>query len=195
METFELDSNKKVSLKKLKTKEIVITKVSLENSSEVANLFLPIAIETVYPTGRIVRDIFNPISYFSNTQKALSTDEPFNLIIKNCDLVTLNVINPQEKKFKFIIHYSKPKYELKVLNIAITQDLEGYIYSLPKVEMEKIKEYFPNSNPVGQIFMTRSNKLDFETLYGDVLPHILPTLTGLTQEELLRIGKINIEKY
>lgn len=194
MKKIILDSLDPLHLKKVRLKEIVIKKIKLIDSTNINNLFLPIAIETKYFNGSVYKGVLNPIVYFSNKKKGLETDLVMDYIIRDCTNTILTIHNPKRDVFKLEILYAELKPIIEELEITITEDIEGYIYGLSNIQLKKIREFFPHSLPVNSIFVSKINKADFESLHGDFVPHIINVLTGLSIDELKKVKKIRLNR-
>lgn len=194
MKSFEIISTAPFSLKKLKLKEIVIQKVILLDSTNIHNLFLPISVTTNYIDGSSRRTMFNATIYFSNRKPGLETDRKIDYIVRECPNTVLEINNPLKEKFKLEILYSEYKPKVDVLEITMNQEIDGFVYGLSNIQIDKIISAFPNVLPVNTIFISNNNKADFESLHGDILPHVIAGLTGLKDDELKQIRTIKLIK-
>jgi hypothetical protein len=80
---------------------------------------------------------------------------------------------------------------MEELEIIVTENLDGVVFSLPVATRLKIKQQFPDAHPVARIFVAYDTKSDFESYHGKIEKNIFPALIGLDAEKGLKeINKI-----
>lgn len=66
--------------------------------------------------------------------------------------------------------------------VNLNKQLEGYTFSLSPLERARIKENFPNANPVSSIYVTFELKGDFEEKFGSIKKYLFPFLLGIDEK-------------
>ncbi|MCO6479209.1 MAG: hypothetical protein J5I94_21420 [Phaeodactylibacter sp.] len=66
--------------------------------------------------------------------------------------------------------------------VNLNKQLEGYTFSLSPRERARIKEKFPDANPVASIFVNFDVKGDFEEKFGSIKKYLFPFLSGLDEQ-------------
>lgn len=79
---------------------------------------------------------------------------------------------------------------MNILPISVTNQAGGFTLSLKPLVRRELQETFPHTDALPSIFVSRTNAQDFETLYGRLLEHLVPALTGLSADQLHQINQI-----
>jgi hypothetical protein len=80
---------------------------------------------------------------------------------------------------------------MEELEIIVTENLDGVVFSLPVAARLMIKQQFPDAHPVSRIFVAYDTKSDFESHLEKLEKHIFPALIGLDADKGLKgINKI-----
>lgn len=87
-------------------------------------------------------------------------------------------------------HYSLIDSVMNILSISVTNQAGGFTLSLKPLVRRELQETFPHTDALPAIFVSRTNAQNFEKLRGRLLEHLVPALTGLSADELKKIGQI-----
>jgi hypothetical protein len=183
----KINSETPTSLSQYSENKIVVRKIKVLDG-EIMDLFSPIKVITKLPTGEEYQYYINASSYFSNTKSGNETDIPMDLIIQYCRYTELIITPTSNKKIDFQIDFTIVEGE--PLIIVVTQNLDGYTFSLPPESREAILSKFKDSRPIRSIFVGYDVKLSFESIIGKIEKHIIPALTDLSENQIDKFGQI-----
>jgi len=192
MSIFKILSNKEFDLKTINTEDIQIKKFK-PLKQNIQHLSFPVMVNQVFPNGRKYTYPIIPITYFSNFKKAIETDLEIDIIINYCQYTKLKIYVPNEfpEVFELFVEYENVNYVIDDLKVYVVKQMDGFNYSLPPSEFNKIIQFFNKQNkPVNNIFVPFDVKSAFEYIHGPVANYVLPALTGLDEDELKLIRKI-----
>lgn len=79
---------------------------------------------------------------------------------------------------------------MNILAISVTNQTGGFTLSLKPLVRRELQETFPQTSALPSIFVSRTNAQDFEALRGRLLEHLVPALTGLSDNQLQQINQI-----
>lgn len=77
------------------------------------------------------------------------------------------------------------------LTIAVTTDQEGWEFKLTADSASRIPAHFPNHRP-SRVTIPFEVASDFQAMHGDLLPHIARWATGLSREQLIQLGGVQL---
>lgn len=186
---FDINTQEPTSLAQFSDNKIVIKNVDVIKG-EVKDLFSPIRVTTNLPTGEKYQYYIHPITYFSNSKACKGTDMQMDVVIKYCNYTEL-LISPQRgTELVFRLFYTTVEGE--PLKVIVSQDIDGYTFSLTPSSKEIILSKFKDARPVRNVSVGHDVKQNFEMMYGKIEKYILPTLTDLSEEQLEQIGEIQL---
>ena len=79
---------------------------------------------------------------------------------------------------------------MQAIKISVNKQMDGYTFSIAPSIREQIRNWFPNSHPANNIFVSYDTKSDFEVYYGKLETFIYPALLGVDNQSDLN-KKIN----
>ncbi|HWO19438.1 MAG TPA: hypothetical protein VNO30_11710 [Kofleriaceae bacterium] len=74
------------------------------------------------------------------------------------------------------------------LKVIVTRDDAGEVYQLASESAARVAAVRPEFGPAVRIRISNDTRSDFQTLVGDVYPHIVTSLTGLSRAQIGQIG-------
>lgn len=187
---FLINTQNPTSLSKYSDNKTIIKKIDVIEG-EVKDLFSPIRVTTNLPTDENFQYFIHPATYFSNTNAVKGTDLPIDVIIRYSKYTEL-IISPHKSGKKLVFRIEYTTIESDPLQIIVSQDLEGYTFSLTSSSKELILTKFKDARPVRSISVGYDVKQSFEMIYGNIEKHILPTLVDLSKEQIEQIGEIQL---
>jgi len=63
---------------------------------------------------------------------------------------------------------------MEAIKISVNKQMDGYTFSITPSLRKMIKNWFPDSHPANNIFVTYDTKSDFEVYYGKLETYIYP---------------------
>jgi len=63
---------------------------------------------------------------------------------------------------------------MEAIKISVNKQMDGYTFSITPSPRKMIKNWFPDSHPANNIFVTYDTKSDFEVYYGKLETYIYP---------------------
>ena len=186
---FDINTEEPTSLAPYSDNKVVIKKIDVIKG-EVSDLFSPIHVTTNLPTGEKYQYYMHPITYFSNQRAVTGTNMPMDVVIRYCKYTEL-IISPQRgTELAFRLTYATVEGE--PLKVIVSQDLDGYTFSLTPSSKEIILSKFKDARPVRNVSVGHDVKQSFEMMYGKIEKYILPALTDLSEGQLEQIGEIQL---
>lgn len=187
----DIYSDKPTSLEKYSDNKMVIRKIEVVEG-QLNDLLNPISVTTNLPTGEKYQYYIHPFTFYSNnpSNRKNETDIPIGIVIHYCQYTELIISKRNGNKITYRLHYTAVEGE--PLKVIVSQDLEGYTFSLPPSSKEKILSKFKESRPVRSVFIGFDVKQSFETIHGKIEHHILPALTDLNERQLEELGEIQL---
>jgi hypothetical protein len=187
--TIKLFPGEKLSLKNLGVDRINIVKVK-SNSKDIHSLIPFIKIESEFNDNEIKR-LFHPIVYNSisnDSNNVIETNKEFNFPITNCTKTYISTENFFKLPEYFLtIYWEAIPIWLNEVTILLSKQSEGYTFSLHPLSFKAIRNHSPNALS-GSIFISFHLQNDFND--NIILQHVIGTLTGLDNNQILSIGSI-----
>jgi hypothetical protein len=78
------------------------------------------------------------------------------------------------------------------LVIYVGRQATGCAYELGPLSRKRIKEIFPQTPSAPKVFVGYETKQDFERIHGPLWEHVAIILTGLTPDQIDRLGGIRL---
>jgi len=189
MKFIDINSVEQTSLAKYSNTKIVLRKIEVI-VGEVIDLFTPIRVTTKLPTGEMYQYYIHGTTFYSNRQPGKATDIPMEIVIQYCQYTELIISPISAKDLTFRLYYTIVEGES--LKVIVSQDLEGYTFSLTPSGKETILSKFKEARPIRSIFVGYDVKQSFEMMHVKIQQHILPALTDLTDEQLDELGGVTL---
>jgi hypothetical protein len=185
---FKIEADQPKSLSDFSDNKIIIRKIKLVNG-EIHDLFTPIQVKTVLPTGETYIYFIHATSFHSLTKLPQNeTNENMEVVVRNCKFTELLIKSINEKNVTLEIEYTT--VESEPLTILVSQDIDGYTFTLTTPSKELILSKFPNARSIRSIVVGYDVRQEFELMHGKIEKHILPILTDLTEAQLQQFGQI-----
>jgi len=192
MKNFELSSTSEFELKNLKIDDICIKKFK-PTSGKFEHLNFPVQVIQNFLNGSLKSYYIHPGTFYSNFSKIIETDLVIDQIIDYCQITKMKIYVPKNypEIVSLIVYYENAIYKIDELHIYVVKQMDGFNYSLPPSEFNKVVQIFQKQiAPVNNIFVPFEVKSAFEYVHGPVADHVLPALTGLNEEDFKQIRKI-----
>lgn len=192
MGEFIINSEETFELKNIDSNDIKIKKfIPVKNIFQ--HLSFPIRVMQDFPNGIGKSYYIHPITYFSNFNKAIETDLEIDIVIDYCKFSKLKIYTPENypEKVEIRIIYENVNFLIDELIINVVKQIEGYNFSLTPKGFQDIIELFKNKEkPIKNVFVPFDVKASFEYIHGPIENHVIPTLTGLSSDQLKLIRNI-----
>lgn len=76
---------------------------------------------------------------------------------------------------------------MEIVRIGVNKQIDGYTFSIAPSIRKMIKNWFPDSHPANNVFVSYDTRSDFELQIGKLEPYIYPVLLGMEhQKDLIR---------
>lgn len=187
---FNIETGKVKSLAEFSDNKIVIRKIKVIKG-DIHDLFTPIQVKTTLPTGEIYSYYIHATSFHSLTKLPQNeTNEQMEVVVRNCKYTELLITSMQGKEATLGIEYTT--IEGEPLIVVVSQDSDGYTFTLTTSSKEIILSKFPAARPVRSVVVGYDVRQDFEMMYSKIENHILPALTDLTEEQLNQLGQVSL---
>jgi hypothetical protein len=192
MKEITIKLNEFSSLKASKGHYIILKSI-IPSREEISLLYQPIQVHFDFGEKGTSDDVIHPMTYFSIYEKAIKTHNDINYIIRDSENAQLKIIQPANdsiEPYTLQLNYEEHPYLIDELIIYVVHQMDGYTYSLPPRSKQILKETFAPIIPTGNILIPFGVRESFEMIYGPVQEHIIPTLLGLSIQEIKKIGKL-----
>ncbi|MDO7885133.1 hypothetical protein Q5H89_07170 [Hymenobacter sp. CA2-7] len=86
---------------------------------------------------------------------------------------------------------------MKTLTVSVSRQFDGYTFGLSPLSKKLVAETLASERSAfGNVFVAQGTKTDFESQYGPIVKHILLTLLGVNNSQLIKLKEqVNIVQF